>query len=47
MDLFREVAVEVGKRLGYEYPHDLDQRVTKFVKNMQSRQKLLNAWHSN
>ena len=33
--LFREVAMEVGDELGYEYPLDLDQRVTAFVQRMQ------------
>ncbi len=37
MALFRRVAMEVGERLGYAYPLDLDQRVTDFVKNMQQR----------
>ena len=36
MALFRQVAMEVGKGLGYEYPLDLDERVTAFVKNMQA-----------
>ncbi|HSL45696.1 MAG TPA: aminoglycoside 6-adenylyltransferase [Anaerolineales bacterium] len=40
MELFRDVAVEVGKGLGYEYPHDMDQKVTVFVKNMRAKQKL-------
>jgi aminoglycoside 6-adenylyltransferase len=35
MALFRRVATEVGKRLGYHYPLDLDERVTAFVKAMQ------------
>jgi aminoglycoside 6-adenylyltransferase len=35
MALFRDVAVEVGKGLGYTYPIDLDERVTAFVKQMQ------------
>jgi aminoglycoside 6-adenylyltransferase len=37
MALFRQVAVEVGDKLGYDYPHDLDQRVTAYVKDMQHR----------
>jgi aminoglycoside 6-adenylyltransferase len=37
MMLFRQVATEVGKGLGYEYPIDLDERVTAFVKDMQRR----------
>jgi aminoglycoside 6-adenylyltransferase len=36
MALFRRVAMEVGKGLGYEYPLDLDERVTAFVRRMQS-----------
>ena len=37
MALFRQVAVEVGKGLGYDYLLDLDERVTAFVKDMQQR----------
>lgn len=33
--LFRDVAREVGEGLGYEYPLELDQRVTAFVQRMQ------------
>ena len=33
--LFRQVAIEVGTGLGYEYPLQLDQRVTAFVQRMQ------------
>ena len=36
MKLFRQVAVEVGEALGYIYPHDLDQRVTDYVKDIQN-----------
>jgi aminoglycoside 6-adenylyltransferase len=35
MALYRQVAMEVGKGLGYDYPLDLDERVTAFVKGMQ------------
>ena len=35
MALFRRVAREVGKGLGYEYPLELDKRVNAFVKAMQ------------
>ena len=35
MALFRQVSIEVGEALGYEYPHDLDQRVTGYVRKMQ------------
>jgi aminoglycoside 6-adenylyltransferase len=31
IDLFRKVAREVGQRLGYTYPEDLDERVVKYV----------------
>ena len=34
--LFRQAAVEVGERLGYVYPQELDRRVTAFVQNMRS-----------
>jgi streptomycin adenylyltransferase len=34
MTLFREVAIEVAQDLGYTYPHDLDQRVTTYVREM-------------
>jgi aminoglycoside 6-adenylyltransferase len=33
--LFREVAMQVGAGLGYDYPLELDQRVTAFVQKMQ------------
>jgi aminoglycoside 6-adenylyltransferase len=35
MTLFRQIAMEVGIGLGYEYPLDLDQRVTAYVQKMQ------------
>ena len=35
MALFRQVAMEVGAGLGYEYPLELDERVTAFVQRMQ------------
>lgn len=35
--LYRRVAMEVGERLGYGYPLELDQRVTDFVQKMQRR----------
>jgi hypothetical protein len=37
MALYRQVAMEVGKGLGYDYPLELDGRVTAFVKDMQRR----------
>ena len=36
MSLFRQVAIEVGEGLGYDYPHELDQRVTDYVKDMEN-----------
>lgn len=35
MALFRQVAMEVGEKLGYAYPHHLDERVTTYVQKMQ------------
>jgi aminoglycoside 6-adenylyltransferase len=37
MALFRRVAMEVGKGLGYIYPLDLDERVTGYVKEVRRR----------
>lgn len=37
MALFRRVAMEVGEGLRYDYPLELDERVTAFVKDMQER----------
>ena len=34
MDLFRQVAVEVGEHLGYAYPHDLHQRVSMYIERI-------------
>ena len=33
--LFRQIAMEVGEALGFAYPQQLDERVTKFAKEMQ------------
>ena len=33
--LFRQVATDVAARLGYAYPHDLDHRVTAYVRRIQ------------
>lgn len=32
MALYRQVAIEVGDDLGYRYPHELDRRVTEYVR---------------
>ena len=37
MALFRRVAIEVGDQLGYAYPHELDRRVTGYVRSIQQR----------
>jgi len=37
MALFRQVATEVGQKLGYTYPLELDERVVAFVKSMQKQ----------
>ena len=39
MALYRQVALEVGERLGYTYPLALDQRVNAFVKEMRSQDR--------
>ncbi len=31
IELFRKVAIEVGERLGYAYPHELDRRVLAYL----------------
>ena len=35
--LFRQVAVEVGERLGYTYPHELDGKVTAYAQEIKQR----------
>ena len=37
--LFRQVAIEVADHLGYRYPHDLDQRVTTYIKNIKDLER--------
>jgi aminoglycoside 6-adenylyltransferase len=37
MELYRQVAMEVGAGLGYVYPLELDERVTEYVKKMRQR----------
>ncbi len=34
MALFRQVAIEVGAQLGYDYPYELDRRVTAYVERI-------------
>jgi aminoglycoside 6-adenylyltransferase len=34
--LFRKVATEVGERLGYAYPHDLDRRAVAYLEKVRS-----------
>jgi aminoglycoside 6-adenylyltransferase len=41
IDLFREIAVEVGERLGYIYPHELDRRVTAYAQVIQQQENTI------
>jgi aminoglycoside 6-adenylyltransferase len=36
IDLFRRVAIEVGERLGYDYPRDLDRRVVAYLREVRA-----------
>jgi aminoglycoside 6-adenylyltransferase len=36
MALFRRVAIEVAEHLGYVYPHELDERVSAYVRQVQT-----------
>lgn len=36
IDLFRKVAIEVGDRLGYAYPHDLDRRTVAYLQRVKN-----------
>ncbi|MBF8285101.1 MAG: hypothetical protein HW378_4016, partial [Anaerolineales bacterium] len=36
VDLFRKVAVEVGKHLGYAYPDDLDRRAVAYLEKVKN-----------
>ena len=36
IDLYRRVAIEVGRHLGYDYPHELDRRVMEYLKKVQN-----------
>ncbi len=36
VDLFRKVASQVGERLGYAYPDDLDRRVVAYVEKVKN-----------
>ena len=35
--LFRRAACAIAERLGYEYPHDMDEQVTHYLKEVGSR----------
>jgi len=37
--LFRDVALDVAADLGYTYPHDLDRRITAYVRAIQERER--------
>jgi aminoglycoside 6-adenylyltransferase len=34
--LFRKVAIEVGERLGFAYPHDLDRRAVAYLQKVKN-----------
>ncbi len=36
IELFRRVAIEVGERMGYAYPHDLDRRVMAYLQKVKN-----------
>jgi aminoglycoside 6-adenylyltransferase len=36
LGLFRQVAVEVAERLGYEYPYDMDRRVVAYARQVKA-----------
>jgi len=37
--LFRRVAIEVGNALGYSYPYDLDDRVTRYLQDIRDLER--------
>jgi aminoglycoside 6-adenylyltransferase len=37
--LFRRVAIEVGERLGYAYPHDLDRRAVAYLERVRNLER--------
>ncbi len=39
VDLFRQLATEVGGQLGYEYPIDLDDEVIKYYSSIREMEK--------
>ena len=39
IDLLRRVALEVGERLGYAYPHDLDRRTVAYLQKVKNLEK--------
>ena len=43
LDLFRQVAIEVGEHLGYAYPHDLHQRVRAYVEHIKQLERPVKA----
>ena len=40
IDLFRELAIMVGDRLGYDYPLELDRRMVRYLQNVRDYQPL-------
>jgi aminoglycoside 6-adenylyltransferase len=39
IDFFRTVATEVGERLGFDYPDDLDERVVRYLKEVRNLER--------
>jgi aminoglycoside 6-adenylyltransferase len=42
--LFRRVAIEVGERLGFAYPHDLDRRVNAYLQKVKQLDRGANTF---
>ncbi len=36
IDLYRRVAIEVGRHLGYSYPHEMDRRAVDYLRKVQN-----------
>jgi len=44
IDLLRRVALEVGERLGYAYPHDLDRRTVAYLQKVKNLDHTAVGW---
>ena len=45
MDLFRSIAIEVAKKVDYEYPHKPDEYTTRWVKTSLKHKKPTQNYH--